>query len=108
MRRGDLVPVALQGDFGEPWPAAIVQSDWLAGTDSVLLCPLTGELRDAPLFRLLLSPSASNGLRKPSQLMVDKLVAVRRERCGPPFGRLADEELVALNRMLSLALGLAD
>lgn len=108
MRRGDLVTVAVQGDFGKPRPAVVVQSDWLADSDSTLLCLVTSEVRDAPLIRLTLEPSALNGLLRRSQVMVDKIVAVRRDRCSPPIGRLADDELMSLDRMLALVLGLVD
>ncbi|MFP5460841.1 MAG: type II toxin-antitoxin system PemK/MazF family toxin [Gammaproteobacteria bacterium] len=108
MRRGELVTVAVQGDFGKPRPAVVVQSDWLAQTESVLLCLVTSEVRPAPLLRLTLEPAPSNGLLRRSQVMVDKVVAVRRDRCTPPIGRLSDDELVALDRMLALVLGLAD
>lgn len=108
MRRGELVTVVLQGDYGKPRPAVIVQSDWLDSTESVLLCLLTSELRDAPVFRLTLEPSARNGLQRTSQIMADKVMAVRRGRCGPSFGHLSDEDVLVLNRMLSLVFGLAD
>ena len=100
--------VALQGDYGKPRPAVIVQSNWLEGTDSVLVCPLTSTLRDAPIFRLTITPHPKNGLTVPSQVMVDKIVAVRRDKLGARVGRLDDESLLVLNRMLALVLGLAD
>ena len=43
---------------------------------SVTLCPLTSTLRQASLVRIAVEPSGRNGLRKPSQLMVDKLFTV--------------------------------
>ena len=39
--------------------------------------------------------------------MVDKLVTVRLEKIGKPFGRLSDQELLELNRLLALVVGLA-
>jgi hypothetical protein len=36
VKRGDLVTVAAQGEYGKPRPAVLVQSDWLQETDSVL------------------------------------------------------------------------
>ena len=35
-------------------------------------------------------------------------MAVRRDKCGRAIGRLDDESLVSLNRMLALAIGIAD
>ena len=107
MRRGSLVTVAMQGDFGKPRPAVVIQSDALGGTDSVLVCLLTSTLRDAPLFRLTVEPDADNGLHTPSQIMADKIVAVRREGCGAVFGQVNDAVLLSLNRLLALVVGIA-
>lgn len=57
MRRGDIITVAVSGDYGKPRRALVIQSDNLPETDSVLVCLLTTMLRDAPLYRLPLSAS---------------------------------------------------
>ena len=108
MRRGDLVIVSLPGDYGKPRPAIVIQSDWLKATDSVLLSLLTSVLVEAPLYRLQIEPSETNGLKTPSQVMIDKIIAMPREKCGVVIGRINDNELIALNHMLSLVIGLAD
>ena len=108
MTRGDLVTVALSGDYGKPRPALVIQSDFLPETDSVLVCLLTTTLRAAPLYRLSLPAGEGTGLREPSQVMVDKIMAVRRERCGAPIGRIDDAALLALGRLLAFVVGLAD
>jgi mRNA interferase MazF len=68
---------------------------------------LSSELVAAPLIRLTLEPSATNGLRQPSQIMIDKAMSVRRERIGSVIGRADAETMVAVNRSLALFLGLA-
>ena len=78
MRRGTIVTVAMPGDDGKPRPAVVIQSERLAATDSLLVCPLTSTQRDAPLYRLAVAPDAENGLRQASDIMVDKITAVRR------------------------------
>ena len=108
MKRGDLVTVAAPGDYGKPRPAVVVQSDWLDETESVLVCLVTGTLRDAPIFRLTVEPSPQNGLKVPSQIMMDKIVALPREKCGPVIGHLDAPAVMALGQMLSVVLGLAD
>lgn len=108
MKRGDIVTVAPSGDYGKPHPAVVIQSDWLDGTDSILVCLLTSTLRDAPLFRLTVEPSPANGLKTVSQVMVDKIMAVRRDQCGPVIGQFDDAAMLALNRLLSLVVGIAD
>ncbi len=108
MKRGDLVTVAVAGDYGKPRPAVVIQSDYLAETDSVLVCLLTSTIRDAPLYRLTLEPTPANGLNVCSQIMVDKIMAVRRDRCGGPIGRLEKVQILELNRLLALVTGLSD
>lgn len=105
MRRGDLVTVALQGDFGKPRPALVIQSDRFDTTATLTVLLLTTTLVEAPLIRVSVEPSARNGLDRPSQIMVDKAMTVRRSRLGTPFGRLDDETLLAVNRSLALFLG---
>ncbi|MEO6148013.1 MAG: type II toxin-antitoxin system PemK/MazF family toxin [Sulfuriferula sp.] len=107
MRRGDLVTIALQGDLGKPRPALVIQSDLFDAHPSVTLLPVTSELRDTPLFRILVQPSEGNGLSKPSQIMVDKPQSVAREKIGATFGRLDDATMVAVNRALAIFLGVA-
>lgn len=108
MKRGNIVTVAMPGDYGKPRPAVVIQSDWLAETDSVLVCLLTSTLREAPIYRLTVEPTPENGLRTVSQVMVDKIVAVRREKCGAVVGKFDVATIVALNQMLSLVVGIVD
>ncbi len=107
IRRGDLVTVALQGDYGKPRPALVIQSDLFAEHPSVTVLPVTTELRNTPLFRIAVEPSAGNNLRNPSQVMVDKAQSVSREKIGESFGRLDDATMLAVNRALALFLGFA-
>ena len=100
--------VAVQGDYGKPRPAVVIQSDWLAETESVLVCLLTSTVRETPLYRLTVPPTSKTGLRQVSQVMVDKIMAVRREKCGLAIGRLDEASMLALNRLLALVVGLAD
>lgn len=107
MKRGDLVTVALHGDYGKPRPALVIQSDLLDEHPSVTILPVTSELRDTPLFRITVQPGDRNCLRKPSQVMVDKPQAVSREKIGETFGRLDDDAMLAVNRALAVFLGFA-
>ena len=108
MKRGDIVIVSAAGDYGKPRPAVVIQSDRLRSMDSVLVNLMTSTLADAPLFRLSIEPSETNGLKLPSQIMVDKILAIRREKCGEVIGRIDESALIALNHMLSVVIGIAD
>jgi mRNA interferase MazF len=105
--RGDLVTVAMAGDFGKPRPALVIQSDAFAQTGTVTVLLLSSTLVDAPLIRRTVQPTSRNGLSKPSQVQIDKAMSVRREKVGPPIGRLDDATLLAVTRSLALFLGLA-
>lgn len=107
MRRGDLIMVALAGDYGKPRPAVVIQADILSETKSVLVCLITSDRFAASYYRLALLPSPQNGLRKPSDIMVDKIAAVPRAKCRAPIGRITADENAELNRLLNFVLGLA-
>jgi mRNA interferase MazF len=105
MKRGDLVTIALQGDYGKPRPALIVQSDLFDEHPSVTVLPVTSELRETPLFRIRIVPNAVNGLQKTSNIMVDKAQSVPRERIGATFGHLGAEQMLEVSRSLAVFLG---
>ena len=107
MRRGDFVTVALQGDLGKPRPALVVQADRFDTTAAVTLLPLSSALVDAPLLRLTIEPDERNGLRRSSQVMVDKPTTIAREKVGPTSGTASDTLMLAVSRALALFLGLA-
>lgn len=107
LKRGTVVTVAASGDYGKPRPALVVQSDFFREHPSITLCLITLDLRDAPLFRLAVDPSAANGLREPSQIMVDKLMTVSRNKIGDVIGRLEEKTMREVNRALALWVGLA-
>lgn len=105
VRRGDLVTIALPGDFGKPRPALVIQSDQFTATATATVLLLSGTLVDAPLMRVEVLPNPENGLRKRSQVMVDKAMTVKRDKLSEPFGHLSDSDLLAVNRTLALFLG---
>ena len=107
MKRGDVITVALPGDFGKPRPAVIIQSDLFANHTTVTVLPVTSTMRQAsPLFRLELIPSTENGLQVPSCVMVDRTMSVRPNKIGDTIGRLDGADIVRINRALALFLGI--
>ena len=60
----------------------------------------------APLPRMLVEPSDRNGLSSASRLMIDKITTVPKVRLGKRIGKLNDEDVVRLNRALTVFLGL--
>lgn len=109
MKRGDVVTVAASGDYGKPRPAVIVQTNALpAAHASVIVCQMTSDVVEAPDFRVTIEPTKKNGLRTRSQIMVDKPVAIRRERVGRRVGSLDERDTARLNVALAFVMGLAD
>ena len=85
----------------------IVQYDRFDATDSVTICVLTTDTTEAPLFRLRVEATDSNGLRESSTLMVDKITTVPRTRLGSRMGSLADEDMLRFGRASIVFLGIA-
>ena len=107
MKRGDLVTIAIQGDFGKPRPALVIQSDQYDAHATVTVLPVSSDLVAAPLFRITLQPSTENGLQRLSQVMADKAVTVKRDKVGPTFGRVDADVMVEVERCLAVFLGIA-
>jgi len=106
MRRGDLVTVALQGEHGKPRPALVIQTDIVPDHPSIVVLPLTSTLTSAPMLRIAVEPVPETGLRRLSQVMVDRPIAVRRERLGEVIGRVDDATLARITRVLAMWLGI--
>jgi mRNA interferase MazF len=107
-KRGNIVTIGVQGDFGKPRPALLIQSEMFNEAHATLTVLLiSSELIDAPLFRLTIEPDQINGLTQQSQIQVDKAMTVRREKVGQIIGRVDDAMMVRVNRALALWIGLA-
>jgi mRNA interferase MazF len=106
-QRGNVVICVLSGDYGKPRPAVVVQSDLFNPTHaSITVCPITTHILDAPLFRLSIEPSAENGLRSSSQIMVDKVSTLKVEKVRQKIGKLTQEQTEVLNKALKIWLDL--
>jgi len=108
VKRGEIWTVAGGKDYAaKPRPVVIVQDDRFDKTDSITVCAFTTDPTDAPLFRLAVEPSEDNGLRSVCRLMVDKITTVPKSKLRTRVGRLADEDIVRLNRAILVFLGIA-
>ena len=109
MRRGDLVLAAAKGDYGKVRPCLVVQSDLLNLThDSVVVCLVeSGFLTGGSSFRIPVAPSPDNGLHQPSEVMIDKIAAIKVGRVRRTIGRLDDAAMEAVDRALLFVLGFA-
>jgi mRNA interferase MazF len=88
LNRGDLVTIAMQGDYGKPRPAVVVQADAFLGLKSIMVLPLTSDSKaEADLFRVTVYPDPENQLRIVTQVMIDKAMPIMRDidRCIVTF-----------------------
>lgn len=107
IRRGDVVLCAAPGDYGNPRPAVVVQSDLFNATHaSVAVCLITSVLQDAPLFRVPVPAGRETGLLTDSHVMVDKIIAVPRAKIGGKVGTLPAGVLRDVEQALRLWLEL--
>lgn len=108
MRRGEVWTAAGGPDYaGKPRPVVIIQDNRFDATESITICGLTSQEADAPHVRALIIPSAGNGLRAPSKLMVDKIATIHKGKLGRRVGRLDDVDIPRLDRAIMIFLGLA-
>lgn len=106
VKRGDIV-VAVHTDLGKPRPAVVVQSDkFIADALTVLICPLTSDITERLPLRPNVPSSTSTGLRERSQIMTDKILALRSDRIRSVLGSIDPKTLDELDRALLLVLGL--
>jgi mRNA interferase MazF len=104
MKRGDIVTVAA----GKPRPAIVVQSDHLLPYPMVIVVPLTSEIdaRPPPFTRITVDPSSINRLRRVCQIMVDRIIGLSAALLRPTGGRLDEERMTELTRLLALRVGI--
>lgn len=109
MRRGDVVLTILSGDYGKLRPAVVVQGDAVteANYGSVVVCPMTSDSHQGLLVRVRVAPTAENGLRAQSEIMVEKLAGVPVRRLRNVIGRLDAATMRAVDRALLVVLGIA-
>ena len=105
--RGDLVTIALAGDFGKPRPALVIQANQFDEHPTVTVLLMSSTLVDAPFLRVNVVPDGGNGLQKTSQVMIDKAMTIRREKIGAVVGRVNPRTLVEVDRCLAVFLGIA-
>lgn len=99
--------VAMQGDFGKPRPALVIQSERFSELQTITILPITSTIIESPLIRVIVTPSEQNGLTKKSQIMVDKIMTVRKEKLGHVFGVLPAEAMLEVDRSMAVFLGIA-
>lgn len=108
IKRGDIVLIIAPRDLGRPRPGVVVQADQFnTGFSTIFICPMTTDIQDDFPLRPLIDVSPGNGLRLRSQIMTDKMAAIRREQIRSVIGHIDDGIAEQLDRSLLVVLGLA-
>lgn len=107
MKRGELILVAVSGDYGKPRPALVIQTDLFGNHPSVTVCLVTSHLLDAPLYRHRVRPTTKNGLQVLSEIQIDKIMTVPKEKIRTVLGELSDKEMGEVTKLLALWVGIA-
>jgi mRNA interferase MazF len=106
LKRGEVVLVAPPGEFGKPRPTVIIQSDVAFPTGYFTYLPITCELLRVPNVRIGVMPDSQNGLRLPSEIMVDMIQTSSSARFGGTIGTIDANTLRLAEQSLNLHLGL--
>jgi mRNA interferase MazF len=93
MRHGSIAIGALPGDYGKPRPLLIIQSDKFDGMAAVTVVPLTSNETMDAYWRIAIAPSQANGLTLRSDIMVDKIMSISREKLTQVIGEVDSSTL---------------
>jgi mRNA interferase MazF len=84
----------------------VVRSDLLAELSYATVLPITSELRPGISLRIDVTPTAANGLRAESQVMVDWPRTVRFSDMGAAIGQLDAATMRLVTRQMAVVLGI--
>jgi mRNA interferase MazF len=107
VKRGDVVLVVVPSELGRPRPGVIAQADeFNEGLSTIFICPISSDLQENLPLRPIIEAEPSNGLRLRSQIMTDKMIALRQDRIRRVIGHIDKETSEQLDRALLVVLGL--
>ena len=96
--------VRMPGDKARP--AVVVRSDLLSELSYATVLPITTELRAGIGMRIDLQPGEDNGLRAPSQVMVDWPQTIRCGDMGQAIGQLDRAIMQTITQQMAVVLGI--
>ncbi|OUO48553.1 growth inhibitor PemK [Olsenella sp. An285] len=88
-------------------PVVIVQSDSVAGFDSIVLCLMTTYESSGMPTRVRVEPFAQNGLERTSFVMADKIASVSRGMLGKRIGVLERDRMDEVTAKLAMVLDIS-
>ena len=108
MKRGDIVVLNVGNNIGKPRPAVIIQADVLNESDIIsttVVLPLTSELLHMNVLRYQVEPSSENGLKLRSQIMIDKITQIDKQKIQGVIGSLNRTQILEVESRLLTVLG---
>lgn len=106
LRRGVVATAAPPGSFSKPRPVLIIEDVADPTTENVTVALITSDLLRRPAIRVPIAPSASNGLRIPSEVMIDIIQTLPKDKLGKVIGSIDALTLRQVDAALRLHLGL--
>lgn len=88
-------------------PVVVVQSNTVNSFESMVLCLLSTFDSEGISTRVPIIPNKTNGLKKKSYVMTDKIVTVNTNLLGAKIGKLGSEDMSAISKALAVVLGLS-
>jgi mRNA interferase MazF len=99
VKRGDVVLVVVPSELGRPRPGVIVQADEFSkDLSTVFICPVSSDVQEKLPLRPIIEAETSNGLRLRSQIITDKMIALRQDRVRQIIGHIDSETSEQLDR----------
>jgi mRNA interferase MazF len=108
VKRGDIVLAVVPGELGRPRPGVVVQgNEFIKDLSTIFVCPISSDVQEGAALRPTIEAKPTNGLRLRSQIMTDKMVALRRDRIRQVIGQIDSPTSEQLDRALLVLLGLS-
>lgn len=102
MKRGQIVSTVGRGDFArKPRPSLVIQSALFnAYHPAITVCPITTFESGDSFYRVPVPRTVENGLLADSEVEIDLIQAIRRERIGAVIGLASDEIMFTVDQAL--------
>ena len=106
MKRGEIWTLRDDGYASKARPVVIIQSDNVNNFDSIILCLFTTFESDQLTNRVFISADSTNGLKKDSYVMTEKIITVDKRELGERIGKLTASQMKDIADQLVVVLGL--
>jgi mRNA interferase MazF len=101
LQKGDIILCVMSSDFGKVRPAIIMQNtDLITTTSTIIACPLTTQINENILNRPIIYADKKSGIKKTSQIMVDKICSIKITRIKSIIGKISKSDLALLNNSI--------